>query len=91
MVSYFRNVEKYKNMNNDFPFGVHCDQVTLTDTNYMMVYMDNEAWGSQAHIHLLSFVKQIMLPDVEKERKRKLEERRREEEARQKKLEEEKK
>ena len=53
-----------------------------------MAQIDNEAWGSQFHIHLLTFVTQIMLPDVEKERKRKIAECRKIEE-RGKKLEEE--
>ena len=31
-----------------------------------MFYVDNEAWGSEAHIHLLTLMKNIIIPDMEK-------------------------
>ena len=31
-----------------------------------MLYVDNEAWGSQAHIHLLTVARQIIIPYIAK-------------------------
>ena len=34
-----------------------------------MFYVDNEAWGSEIHIQLLTLVKNIIMPDIELNRR----------------------
>ena len=70
MKRYFVNVDKFKKYGQteeDPPFGVHHGEPDMYKENFMMFYIDNEAWGSEAHIHLLTFVKQVILQDLSKQ------------------------
>ena len=62
MESYLENLEKYKGIKDDHPYGVTYQNEG--EDSILFLYIDNEAWGSNAHIHLLTIVKQIVIPDI---------------------------
>ena len=64
MASYFQGVEKFKDIKEDHPYGV--TYIKGIDDIFLLVYIDNEAWGSEAHIHLLTIVKKIIIPEIER-------------------------
>ena len=66
--NYFMQLDEYKNLTlEDFendPFGVIVDEDISNDI--IEFYVDNTTWGSPRHIHLLTAVKLLIYPDVDK-------------------------
>ena len=59
---YFSNIPKYKECKEELPYGMK----TSLEDQRLILFIDNEPWGKDVHIHLLTFIDKILMPHVEK-------------------------